>query len=127
MEVWRVYKVKGSIGQTLFSKLKACKNFLKAECHIRKSASCPNKEGEERLQKVNLMVESDGWTDALREEILQILFDMWKVIMREEQKWGQKPRVKWLKDGDKKLKFFHHVANGRIRSNCIGDIMINGL
>ena len=33
--------------------------------------------------------------------------------MREEIYWRQKGRVKWVKEGDCNLKFFHKVANSR--------------
>ena len=36
-----------------------------------------------------------------------------ELILREEIYWRQKGRVKWVKEGDCNLKFFHKVANSR--------------
>ena len=36
-----------------------------------------------------------------------------ELILREEIHWRQNARVKWVKEGDCNLKFFHKVVNGR--------------
>ncbi|KAK2660969.1 hypothetical protein Ddye_007502 [Dipteronia dyeriana] len=45
---------------------------------------------------------------------------------KDEQMWCQKSRVKWLKKGDRNSKIFHIMANGRMRSNYIEEIFVNG-
>ncbi|KAK0601649.1 hypothetical protein LWI29_026088 [Acer saccharum] len=67
-----------------------------------------------------------GWSEELRQERLIILGEMWKGVRRDEQKWSQKSKVQWLKEGDKNTKFFHCLANGRKRMNFIGEIVIEG-
>ena len=41
--------------------------------------------------------------------------------------WRQKSKVKWLNEGDRNSKFFHFLANGRRRSNYVGEIVIDGV
>lgn len=38
-----------------------------------------------------------------------------KEPQKEEIRWNQKSKDKWVKEGDTKTRFFHNVANGRKR------------
>lgn len=40
----------------------------------------------------------------------------------EEVSWSQKSRALWLKDGDRKTKFFHQIANERKTINHISKV-----
>ena len=40
-------------------------------------------------------------------------WELEKIILREEIRWRQKTKIKWVKDGDCNSKLFHKVANGR--------------
>ncbi|KAK2662775.1 hypothetical protein Ddye_001349 [Dipteronia dyeriana] len=46
---------------------------------------------------------------------------------REEQKWRQRFKVKWLKDGDRNSRYFHILANLRRKYNRIGEIHIGDM
>ncbi|KAK3187757.1 hypothetical protein Dsin_027318 [Dipteronia sinensis] len=82
---------------------------------------------EARLVEVDKKADEEDWTESLRQQRLKILMEIWKGIRKEEQMWRQKSRVKWLKKGDKNSKFFHSMANGRRRTNLIGDILFDGV
>jgi hypothetical protein len=47
-------------------------------------------------------------------------------LLQEEIKRRQKCRIRWLKEGDKCTKFFHHIANSNRRFNSIESSSING-
>ena len=51
-------------------------------------------------------------------------FKSWAVL--EEISWRQKSRELWLKEGDRNMSFFHRMANGNRRRNCLRKISING-
>jgi hypothetical protein len=52
--------------------------------------------------------------------------DLKRAILQEEISWKHKSRIKWLKEGDKCMKFFHLMANSNKRYNTIDSLLING-
>lgn len=52
--------------------------------------------------------------------------DLERVLEMEEIMWRQKSRVQWLKEGDKKMKFFHRMASARRALNHIHHLKIGG-
>lgn len=48
------------------------------------------------------------------------------ILRYEEKFWRQKTKLKWIKDGDGDMKFFHKVANGRKWKNLITKLVIDG-
>ena len=45
----------------------------------------------------------------------------------EEICWRRKLRALWLKEGDRKMRFFHRVANSHRRNNSILNLRVNGV
>jgi len=43
----------------------------------------------------------------------------------EKIMWAQRTRIKWLKEGDRNTKFFHHTANRRSK-NYISLLEVDG-
>ena len=71
--------------------------------------------------------EGSVWSETLRVDRAITLAKVWKGLRHEEQIWGQKSRIKWLKEGDRNTNFFHFVANGRRHCNYIGNLVHNGI
>lgn len=44
------------------------------------------------------------------------------LLKEEDAKWKQRTKEKWLKEGDKNIKFFHNCANQRRTTNMIHQI-----
>jgi len=55
-----------------------------------------------------------------------VIGELEKVTLMEEISRRQKSRVLWLKDGDKRTKFFHQEANSNRRDNFIESLSVNG-
>lgn len=53
-----------------------------------------------------------------------LLLEYEELIKKEELSWRQRSRVLWPKEGDKKTKFFHKMANSHKRYNNIDQLMI---
>ena len=51
---------------------------------------------------------------------------MWHEFRVEENKWLQKSRVHWLKEGDRNTYFFHLVSKIRRRRNNISKLKFEG-
>ncbi|KAH6775310.1 hypothetical protein C2S52_012871 [Perilla frutescens var. hirtella] len=47
---------------------------------------------------------------------------MAELLRKEELMWKQRSRVAWLSEGDKNTSFFHRMASGRQKRNCISQI-----
>lgn len=56
-------------------------------------------EGE--LQNVMERLEEEGATEELRSKRTQVISGLWEGYKKEESKWLQKSRVRWLKRGIK--------------------------
>ena len=70
--------------------------------------------------------EGSVWSETLRADRAITLAKVWKGLRREEQIWGQKSRIKWLKEGDRNTNFFHRIANSHRRCNTIDRLMVDG-
>ncbi|KAK2654819.1 hypothetical protein Ddye_014675 [Dipteronia dyeriana] len=117
----------GSSSRILQAKLLVSKNKIKARALSKVKDWVSTKALEYRLLKIDDKAASSGWSDSLRQERLKALIELWKALRREEQQWRQKPRVKWLVEGDRNSKIFHCVASGRRRKNFIENISFDGV
>ena len=48
-------------------------------------------------------------------------------VLMKETSWRQKSKETWLKKGDKNARFFHKMANVRVRRNFLSKMKINGV
>ena len=72
------------------------------------------------------MAESRILTEEEKVEKSNLSIEWEKNSLLEEICWRQKSRVTWLKERDKKTKYFHSVANSHCRNNSICQISIDG-
>ncbi|KAK3189658.1 hypothetical protein Dsin_029219 [Dipteronia sinensis] len=125
-KVWKEARVVGSKGFVLFSKMKASKLIIKKGLAAKEKVTVNTQELVNQLALVDKKAINDGWSVTLRQQHLSLMTDLWREIRREEQKWKQPSRVKWLKEGDMNSNFFHWVVNGRRCSNYIGELVFDG-
>ncbi|KAK2656829.1 hypothetical protein Ddye_009881 [Dipteronia dyeriana] len=123
---WENCSRRSNSGLKIVNKVKAVKSFLKVQLKNRIVGGNESKKLEVELVQIELLAEKNGWSTILREERLVCLKKLWKQIRIDEQKWRQFSRIKWLKDSDRNLKFFHMMTNVRRKANFIGDIIIEG-
>ncbi|KAK3219657.1 hypothetical protein Dsin_013627 [Dipteronia sinensis] len=134
---WKIFN--RSVSGILSARMKMVKYRMKRWHSLHKTDTFSWKSYEERMANIDMKAMSKGWDVNLRNERVELLkeawigskkeeqMEAWIRSRKEEQTWRQKSRVKWLKEGDRNSKFFHFVANGRKRSNFIGDLYFNSV
>ncbi|XP_041000418.1 uncharacterized protein LOC121246355 [Juglans microcarpa x Juglans regia] len=58
-------------------------------------------------------------TGNLGKDIKRIQEEIDQLLEEEDVTWKQRAKQKWLKDGDRNSKFFHHCSNQRRKTNTI--------
>ena len=48
------------------------------------------------------------------------------MLLKEKVQWRQRSKIKWIKEGDNKFKFFHRVTNGRRTKKIIKSMSEEG-
>jgi hypothetical protein len=110
---WNGPIIHGSLWQRVGQKLHRCKSDL-----VRwKRATCgQTKKSIQRLQN-RLNLAYDRCDDQAGSIIENIKGELEVLLAQEDEKWKQRAKVNWLKNGDRNTKFFHACANQRRRSN----------
>ncbi|KAK3199814.1 hypothetical protein Dsin_023229 [Dipteronia sinensis] len=127
MSGWKESVVFESKGVMLEAKMRGSKRRMKRWLGSNKLKSDSVSKVGARLDRLDSEAMRLGWNDSSRRERVSLLAEIWSGLRKEEQKWRQKSRVKWLKEGDRNSKFFHMMADGRRRRNFIGDLTFNGV
>lgn len=75
------------------------------------------KKIKEQRNKLVGLLGVEGTPDVV--EISKLKKQLHTLMEQEEAQWKQRTKIKWLKHGDKKTRFFHACANQRQNSNII--------
>ncbi|GMI70420.1 hypothetical protein HRI_000711300 [Hibiscus trionum] len=59
-------------------------------------------------------------------EIKKVRLKLWELHRKEEREWKQKSRSRWIVDGNRNTKFYHHLASSRRQANWIHLFRVNG-
>eukprot|EP00253_Pinus_taeda_P019478 PITA_19478 len=76
-------------------------------------------ETEHKLQDINQINITEGFNEE-RQKLTNSLQEEWEDrCLQEETFWRQKPKIQWIKEGERNTKFFHkstmaHMAHNRI-------------
>ncbi|KAK2639456.1 hypothetical protein Ddye_027251 [Dipteronia dyeriana] len=124
---WMSCKASGSAGFFLSKRVISTKKHIHKFLSSKEIDSFSLKEYESCLDLAEKRVVLEGCTVALGIIRLDILSVLWKGIWKEEQLLRQKSRMRWLKDEDRNFMFFHCIANNRMQSNHIDNVMIGGI
>lgn len=79
----------------------------------------------QKFQEIDFTEAEEDLSNLVRNERSRIKEEFTEITAREEIKWRQKARLKWLQEGDNNTKFFHSFANARNLTNWISALNIN--
>ncbi|KAK2648759.1 hypothetical protein Ddye_016248 [Dipteronia dyeriana] len=125
-QTWKNCRGGMSSGVSIARKSRAVKFFMKVWARGRRSSSDISKKLEVELDEIEKKAVAGGWSKNLWNDRKLCLVKIWENIRRDERKWRQSSRVKWIKDGDRNSRFFHIVASVRRKTNCIEEISVDG-
>ncbi|KAK6146274.1 hypothetical protein DH2020_020143 [Rehmannia glutinosa] len=80
----------------------------------------------ERVQQIQADIESEGFTEELRERELEAQRKLSRTLLMQSNFLQQKARSAWLKDGDRNTAFFHHCCQIRNGRSGIQGLMVDG-
>jgi len=83
---------------------------------------CQKKEVEDKMQKLNQTLITEGFDKVRDDQVTKIHQDWEKLCKQEEIYWRQKSRVQWLKEGEQNIKFFHRSTMANRSHNRISTI-----
>nr|CAN79448.1 hypothetical protein VITISV_004425 [Vitis vinifera] len=125
---WNGYSVEGYSSHCIAEKLKALKKDLKIwNKEVVGNVSSNRAEAFARLQCWEAKEKENPLNLEDMEAKNLALEDYKKWALMEETSWRQKSREIWLKEGDKNTKYFHKMANARVRRNFLSKIRVNGV
>jgi hypothetical protein len=78
------------------------------------------------LKLLDRFEEDRGLFEEEKERRRVLAKDLEASLLQEEINWRQKSRMRWLKEGDKCIKFFHQVFKANRRNNSIKSLIVNG-
>ncbi|XP_057425669.1 uncharacterized protein LOC130719035 [Lotus japonicus] len=81
---------------------------------------------EESLNDIMQRMENEGVSENLRRDRLVILEDLWKEYRVEERTWLAKSRLRWMKEGDRKSRYFHKVCKVKMAKKNLSQLEFGG-
>jgi len=124
---WSSYQFQGPLSFILARKLKALKPDLRTwNEQVFGNVVSQKKSLLEELHVLDSLGEERALDDEEKLRKTYAIGEVEKVTLMKEISWRQKSRVLWLKDGDKRTKFFHQEANSNRRDNFIESLSVNG-
>ncbi|XP_057432300.1 uncharacterized protein LOC130725057 [Lotus japonicus] len=124
---WCSATVVGWSAYVLQQKLKGLKSVIK---EWRGYAGSANREKisalETELQVTMDRLSLEGADITLRQKRLCILDGLWQEFRKEETRWRQKARVKWIREGDRNTSYFHSTCKIRMAKKQISHLVVGG-
>ncbi|XP_026459582.1 uncharacterized protein LOC113360270 [Papaver somniferum] len=125
---WNTLDYTGAPGFVLFRKLQNLKYFIKNWSKITfGNVKKTEEELTKKIKVLNIVEESAVLSTSQREERAVLLKKLNDVKITRARMAYQRAKVKSFKDGDKNTRYFHTIANGKRRRNCITKLEINGV
>jgi hypothetical protein len=125
---WDSYNFQGTPSFIFAKKIKALKgDIINWNKTVFGNVGVLIKERVDESKALESTAEGGGLNEEERERKRQLCRDLERALLQEEISWRQKSRIKWLKEGDKCIKFFYLMANSNKRYNTIDSLHIDGV
>ena len=124
-EWWRSRLTIGPATNTLVTKLKdLCHHLFDLRRQIRAARTQARDVALTRVGVLDVVEDSRPLTADEKRERKVCQHKVAEVDLRIELDWRHRSRLLWLSAGDANTRFFHQIANGRRRQNCIRRLQI---